>query len=742
MSNKTLTLYEFDEFRVDANQKCLWHADQLVSLTPKAFETLLVLIKHRGEIVGKDVLLDEVWADTFVEESTLSQNILTLRKTLAAFQKDKQFIVTVPRRGFRFVADVKEIVGDEEFFIIEKRTRTHIVAEQKEIHDSADTETAIVTKPIPEQTFAKKYTVFGAFLCSLIVLTAGFFAVRYFLNTPNFAETKFQKFKINNLFSDADINRAVISPNGKYLALVKKSGDAESLIVRQIEEANSLEIVPKFDGKFIGATFSPESDYVFYAVYPKNSRAGELYKIPILGGTSQQITKDIDSTVSVSSDKKKIAFVRRYPNEKETALILADADGKNERKLAARPFGEGFQSPAFSPDGKFIASAVYSKNPEKPMEIILVNAESGEQKSLTPRNWTWIGQTVWLKDGSGIAFVAFSKETPNLTDEVWFVSFPDGKARLLENGINGVFGVSLTDDGNSLVTVKSNKITSFAVSPLADLSKTTMLLTKNGDESLLPLGADWTADNKIVYSTINNGNADIWIMNSDGTEAKQLTSDANADTSPKISADGKSIYFLSNRSGLMSIWRMNTDGTNPVRITENQDVFSLEIAPDGREIFYTARAENIYTQKLWKISSDGKDAKQLTDKAAYMPKISPDGKTIACYFPDGDSQNFKLTLLSAENGASLRQIEIPMGESFALFDWKNDGQNLFFAVNQNGAATLWLQPIDNKTPTKLKDWQNENFFRLNVSKDGKNLFYEKGVATNSVLLLRDVSAEK
>jgi Tol biopolymer transport system component/DNA-binding winged helix-turn-helix (wHTH) protein len=745
MSNKTLTLYEFDEFRVDANQKCLWHADQLVSLTPKAFETLLVLIKHRGEIVGKDVLLDEVWADTFVEESTLSQNILTLRKTLAAFQKDKQFIVTVPRRGFRFVADVKEIAADEEFFIVEKRTRTHIVAEQKEIHDSADAgETAIVTKPVFERNFAKKYLISGAaVLGGLIILTVGFFAVRYFLRTPDFAEKKFQKFKISNLFSDADIERAIISPNGKYLALIKKSGAGESLIVRQIEESSSLEIVPKYDGKLIGAAFSPESDYVFYTVYPKNSRAGELYKIPILGGAAQQIIKDIDSEVSVSTDKKKIAFVRRYPNEKETALILADADGKNERKLAVRPFGEGFQSPSFSPDGKLISCAAYSKSFEKPMEIILVNAENGEQKSLTPRNWTWIGQTAWLKDGSGIAFVAFSKETPNLTDEVWFVSVTDGKARLLENGINGVFGVSLTDDGNSLVTVKSDKITSFAVSPLEDLEHAAMLFTKNGDESLMPLGADWTPDNKIVYSTINNGNADIWMTNSDGAgEAKQLTSDAKADTSPKLAPDGKSIYFLSNRSGLMSIWRMNTDGTNPQKITENQDVFSLELTPDGREIFYTARAENIYVQKLWKISADGKDAQQLTEKAVFMPKLAPDGKTIACYFPEAENANFKLTLLSAENGASLRQIETPSSESFALFDWSRDGQNLFLAINQNGAATLWQQPIDGKPATKLKDWQNENFFRLNVSKDGKNLFYEKGVATNSVLLLRDVSAEK
>jgi eukaryotic-like serine/threonine-protein kinase len=742
MSNKTLTLYEFDEFRVDTNQKCLWYADRLVSLTPKAFETLLVLIKHRGEIVSKDVLLDEVWADTFVEESTLSQNILTLRKTLGAFQRDKQFIVTVPRRGFRFVADVKEIAADEQFFVVEKRTRTHIVAEQNLIHDSKDTEkseTAAARKSLAQNLFAGKYKIFGTVLFALAVLTSGFFALRQILKTPDFAETKFQKFKASNLFSDADISRAVISPNGKYLALVKKSDEAESLIVRQIEEANSLEIVPRFEGRIIGATFSPESDYVFYAVYPKNSRSGELYKIPILGGTPQHIVKDIDSAVSVSADRKKIAFVRRYLNEKEVGLIIADADGKNEQKLAVRPFGEGFQNASFSPDGKFISSAVFSKeNAERPMEIMLVETKSGEQKSLTPRSWTWIGQTAWLKDGSGVAFVAFSKETPDLADEVWFVSYPQGKARLLENGINGVFGVSLTDDGNSLVTVKSDKITSFVVSPLEDLTKTTTLLTRNGDQSLLPLGADWTPDNsKIVYSTINNGNADIWIMNSDAGGQKQLTSDPNADTSPKISADGKFIYFLSNRTGLMSVWRMNTDGTNPVRITENQDVFSLDLAPDGREIFYTARAENIYIQKLWKSSPDGAGARQLTEKAVFSPKLSPDGKTIACYLSDAESRNLKLTLLSAENGEVLRQIETPVSEDFGLFDWKRDGQSLYLTARENGASALWLQPLDGKAPVKLKDWQNEGFFRLNVSKDGKNLFYEKGVATSSVLLLRD-----
>ena len=749
MNKETLTFYEFDRFRVDAGRKCLWHSDELVSLTPKAFETLLVLIKHRGEIVSKDILLDEVWADTFVEESTLSQNILTLRKTLAAFAKDKQFIMTVPRRGYRFVAEVREIVGDEEFFVVERHTRTHIVAEQKEIHDSKGakkSEIETVVKPKLHKSSSRTYLYFGFVLFGLIAMTAGVLALRYILKEPGFVETKFQKYKIGNLFSDANIIRAVISPNGKYLALIEKKAEGESLLLRQIEEANSLEIVPKFDGQFIGVTFAPESDYIFYAVYARsetNVRQGLLYKIPILGGVSQQIVKDIDSPVAVSADKRRIAFVRRDRQENETALIIADIDGVNERKLAVRKFGEGFLNAAFSPDGKTLACIANSKeNLAKPMEIVVVNAASGEQKSLTMQNWLWIGQTAWLKDGSGIALVGYGAKSPNLTDEIWFVSFPEGKSRMLESGVNGIFGVSLTDDGNSLVTVKSNKITSFLISPIDDLEDSKTLLTKTGDESLLPLGADWTADEKIVYSTTNNGSADIWTINADGTGQKQITSDASADFSPKISADGRFIYFLSNRSGLTGVWRVNSDGANPQKISDTtSDVFSVNLSPDGNWIYYTARADSIFTQTLWKISADGRDAKQLTEKTTLLPRISPDGKMIACYFPDAESQSLKLTLLSAETGEVVRQFETPKSDGLYLLEWKKDSQNLLFVIRNNGAAILWQQPLDNSEGIKLKEWQNESVFRLAVSKDGEKIFYEKGVAANSVVLLRDASTE-
>src|SRR5437868_7484466 len=125
-------LYNFDLFTVDVAEGRLWRGREMVALTPKAFDTLLVLLAHRGNVVNKDTLLDEVWKDTFVEESTLAQNISTLRKALGTLPGGGQFIETVPRRGYRFTADVKEIIGEDEIIVVRRRVRTQISTEREE----------------------------------------------------------------------------------------------------------------------------------------------------------------------------------------------------------------------------------------------------------------------------------------------------------------------------------------------------------------------------------------------------------------------------------------------------------------------------------------------------------------------------------------------------------------------------------------------------------------------------------
>ncbi|MFY9825438.1 MAG: tetratricopeptide repeat protein, partial [Thermoanaerobaculia bacterium] len=102
-------MYEFGGFRVDPLRRRLLRGQEQISLTPKAFSILLVLLERRGEVVEKEELIQAVWPDTYVTEANLTQNVSSLRKALGERANDHHYVVTVPGRGYSFVADVLEI---------------------------------------------------------------------------------------------------------------------------------------------------------------------------------------------------------------------------------------------------------------------------------------------------------------------------------------------------------------------------------------------------------------------------------------------------------------------------------------------------------------------------------------------------------------------------------------------------------------------------------------------------------
>lgn len=114
MSEQSRPSYEFGPFSVDAGKRLLLRNGEPVPLAPKVFETLLALIENRERVLTKDELLKQVWGDTSVEEGGLTRNVSILRKTLGEKPDDHQYIVTVPARGYRFVANVQETWGNGE----------------------------------------------------------------------------------------------------------------------------------------------------------------------------------------------------------------------------------------------------------------------------------------------------------------------------------------------------------------------------------------------------------------------------------------------------------------------------------------------------------------------------------------------------------------------------------------------------------------------------------------------------
>src|SRR5262245_6763514 len=110
MSHPENRYYEFGQFRMDLQSRVLLHSAGIVPLTPKAFDTLLALVERRGELVGRQELIKAVWPDSFVVEGNLNSNIFMLRKALGAGERDgESYIATVPRRGYRFAANVREV---------------------------------------------------------------------------------------------------------------------------------------------------------------------------------------------------------------------------------------------------------------------------------------------------------------------------------------------------------------------------------------------------------------------------------------------------------------------------------------------------------------------------------------------------------------------------------------------------------------------------------------------------------
>jgi DNA-binding winged helix-turn-helix (wHTH) protein/TolB-like protein len=112
MNDEPSLFYEFGPFRVNVAERVLEKNDELVSLTPKVFETLLVLVEHSGHVLAKDDLISRLWPDTFVEESSLTQNISLLRRASTKRPGAHKYIETIPKRGYRFVADVRRLSID------------------------------------------------------------------------------------------------------------------------------------------------------------------------------------------------------------------------------------------------------------------------------------------------------------------------------------------------------------------------------------------------------------------------------------------------------------------------------------------------------------------------------------------------------------------------------------------------------------------------------------------------------
>ncbi len=182
--------YEFGPFRVDTVNHVLQRDGETIPLKPKVFDTLLVLVENRTRVLDKDELMSRLWPDTIVEESNLTQNVYLLRKVFGEEAEADDYIETMPKRGYRFVASVNEVEPASTDLIVEEHSRSRLVIEHEDQADlalkfAAEAEQAIQERALTAGRWEKQawWWQMGAIIIGVCILGLGLvIALPYFRN--------------------------------------------------------------------------------------------------------------------------------------------------------------------------------------------------------------------------------------------------------------------------------------------------------------------------------------------------------------------------------------------------------------------------------------------------------------------------------------------------------------------------------------------------------------------------------
>lgn len=696
MSAEPRHFYEFGNFRLDPREKILLCDNKPVPLTPKVFETLQVFVEHAGRLLEKDELLSRIWQDRFVEESNLAFNIKVLRRVLNDDAHQPRFIETVPRRGYRFIA---------------------------EVHRRIDAVAPALAQPlVSNQPARRSYLAIGT-IAVLIIGSLGIalnFALRKQKASTLSAPILSSPFRSENL---GDTGRAVVTPNGNYVAYTSETGGKQSIWLRQLATSENIQIVPPSDGAIGGLAVSRDGNSLYFVrnnngVVPPAS----IYRVMTFGGIPVKIAEKAHGSISISPDDQQISFIRcHYQDEDYCSLFVVDADGKNERKLVAQPRPFRISANEFSPDKKSIAFATgESASGGRDFRLMLFDLASNSSSQITPKTFFHIQSLKWLPSGEDLLFTA--SETYDGPFRIWKVAVRTGEVIPLTTDAVDYRSISLDNAGEKLLATFSTNTFRLHIAPVDSLN--------NAKSIAAARTFAFGNGNKIVYAS---DDGDIWTINLEGGEQRQLTNSPHKDFCPRLSADGNHIFFTSARSGSSHVWRMNVDGSNQIQLTKGEGGVVRFVTPDQKWVYFASPR-----QMLWRVSAEGGDEIEISRQRVWSSTaVSPDGKLAAFFVrPHGDNYEVSVGVMSLDNGEVIKTFVLADQKSVPIhIGWEANNQN-FDYVTFNGTSSLWRQSLNNDRPRLMADLGAEEINDLAFSPDGKYVGYIRGRWISRAVLIK------
>ena len=537
--------------------------------------------------------------------------------------------------------------------------------------------------------------------------------------------------KIVRLTATGKASNVVMSPEGRLIVYSQREKGKQSLWVRQIATASTVQILPPAEVGFQGLTLSKDGNYLYYVAREIGGANTSLYKMPSLGGSSKKVTSDVQSPISLSPDEKQLTFTRYYPKSGEFALMVANEDGSGERILATHKTDKWFEGkPSWSPDGETILCALGNWEGGYHFAPVVVHVKDGSEQEITQQRWQVMAAVEWLHDGSG--FVVLGREKGSSVGQVWLVQKKGGEVRRITNDLTDYGTISLAQKSQTLCTIQNEVRSNHWVLPGADASKAVQI-TSGKEEGLS--GVAFAPDARIIYSNQTVGNNDIWICNEDGSGQRQLTSEPSLDFEPAVSPDGQTVFFVSDRAGIPNIWKMQNDGSKPQQLTFGGEDYRPEVSADGKWVYFDSwdAGPNL----LMKVSVDGGEPQAVFNKGASRgARSSPDGKLLAFVFTD-DQQLGKpeILIMPSSGGDVTKSFEVPTTANSGSMQWTPDSRAISYVDTREGVSNIWAQPLGGGAPRKLTDFKSDLIFSFCWSRDGKNLAVARGQTTSDVVLI-------
>jgi Tol biopolymer transport system component/DNA-binding winged helix-turn-helix (wHTH) protein len=732
MSLEFKHFYRFGDFAVDSDQKVLLRKGIPLSLTPKVFDTLLILVENSGRIVKKEELMNQLWPDSFVEEANLTFNIQQLRKSLGDNARKPQYIETVPRRGYRFIAKVDQVSsGGNNMVHLSQRlekfdsrpgTASIQSSTSSSLSNMADGDLAA---PVIYSAFPRLNKKLIALVIALVlVLAAAGLMIWRFSDSRDLGKfVAALPLKIEKLTATGESPHAAISSDGKYLAYTRGFANNQSIWLRQLATSTNIQIVPA-NGPIFGLAFAHSGEYLYFV----KGTPGALYRVSLLGDVPLKIVDGLEGRFSLSSDDRHIAFVRLVidsDGQQVYSLIIANPDGTAERTLLTRKYPDKLDAPVWSPENESIVCAYgNSAAGGQNVSLVEVRVTDAMTRELSPERFANIVKIAWLPQKRGLIISAVKNYEGY--DQLWRVSYPGMAFRQITAGLVSYSDLSITANADKFVASQATRASDVWVGESRE-PRNLKRITAATDKLW------WTPTRRLVYSSRNSGNEDLWIMQPDGSEQRQLTVDSRTNATPAVTPDNQYIVFMSNRTGVFQVWRMNIDGSNQVQLTNGGGKNFPVVSPDGKRVLYNS-TDN---WDVWRTSIDGGEPAQVTEYPAFFPSVSPDGKMIACL---GRSESkAALLILPFAGGQPLKAFDLS-GQTFSgtRIEWTPDGQALLYAIERDGMKMLVKQPVNGGRVEEITRFEDD-IFDFGYSPDGQLLAVTRGGWQHDVVLISDLN---